>query len=1144
MSAPQHEWIYLDEDLPEIHIRELISLEELLEKHPNFVAMTEQEIYNQLSLMFQDKPGAIDTYFELHKDVTMPSDKLKAYMKHVVYQVHAKRKDLGTANSIQEYFNGLNSLQKIPNYKVRQQVQAELHDPYQQIEKVENKDTIPVPEKTGMYMRFLDTKEEVVRLNTDKEPMDILAGEFHITPSVPSMYLHESISAPMGRTLERTVPVEIEKLPKDPVEAFEAFTRAIVPSFIDVIKHVSPKNTTDMRSLQVLMEQYGRSLEEIDTDAYSSLVNKIKRMPPITETEESEESEEQKKKKAKKPEPREIKAQEASYVRLHKLFWDSMTARLTMATTDVPIYMKGDLVNEAMNSILEKPFKVEEYIPLSKQLEKLENGSLKLQEYLKDIELLRNLDERILLNDFRTAMISLSGTDSPAVFKELEKRVQESANRTSKTIDPDKAEEMFGSKQFLKTYTEKDYSSKNYVPPEEVPAGDEPGHYVIEELQQLVMNLPENEEDVELEEAENELLKELMRNEKTQLIRHLMDCSDVLSNLQQLTNMPWNPREFVKMLLQRAPDIPDIRILMREIDKTIPENILQSVTIDSIDSVLEILPIEQQKTIKKTYRAALKRDDEYKRQVFFLFITYWILYVQSLMLENLFYINDITNSPCKSELTGLGFPLEEGRAERKGVMAYFVCMLSDEGHDIPNMVKLLDGFSKEEIKNKVREGFERFTHEVDAMKKLAQSEIIYQGSIRVEEADEAYKEMMSFREKKQKFKPNDLLKPYIKSLQLLPGIIEDVKEKHKHILGCCYTRLDSNYLATKNFARIRDGGLSKARRYFANEGMILKKRPLLAHYGKPIPVTEFELPDKKTDKNLQAIEEVAKKAIEAEERVVPWQDEIHSISLIPEKVHDMLNPENRQVIPNLYDEALRYAEALFITTGSTIHKELWSKIQTMTIHELYRITIQVLYSIYHYANILEEMDMAKYETEIQLLRNVATNAKNSIETLRMLQVPDEHSEEIRALWMFVLCRTACLPGDLETGRRITMRRVLPGRFLEDLLKNTGNNLQKLVEIHAMPTMDEITKRITEIREQRKIETIRKFEANPELQKIIKQSRLQGIQIKIEDILQGEIEAEVPQQITEDELADLEGVMENQRQTENPDEADPDDLGDY
>lgn len=1141
MSAPQHEWVYLDEELPEIHIRELISLEELLEKNPNFVAMNEQEIYNQLSLMFQNKPGVVDTYFELHKDVTMPRERFKAYMKHIVYQVHAKRKDLGTDESTIAYFDALNSLRKIPNYKVRQQVQAELHDPYEKIEKVEDKDSIPVPDRMGMAMKLLDTEEEVMRLETDREPMDILAGEFYIPPNVYSMYLHENISAPNASTLEKTVPVQSENLPKDPVEAFEAFTRAIVPSFMDIIKHVSPENTTDMRSLQVLMERYGRSLEEIDAGAYSALVSKIKSRVP----DEAEKPD--KPTKTKKVEPREIRAHEASYVRLHKLFWDSMKARLMMATTDVPIYAQGDIINQEMNIILEKPFKVEEYIPLSKQLEKLENGSLKLQEYLKDIELLRNLDERLLINDFRTAVLKISGTDSPAIFKDLEKQVEESANRANKTVDPDMAEKMFGSKQFLKTYIEKDYSSKNYVPPEEVPAGDEPGHYIIEELQQLVMNLPENDEDVELEEPENELLKELQRNEKTQLVRHLMECSDVLFNLHQLTNMPWNPREFVKMLIQRAPDIPDIRILMREIDKTIPENILQSITVENIDKALEITPIEQHQAIKKTYRAALQKDNEYKRTVFFLFITYWIIYVQSLMLENLFYIDNITNSSCKAELTGLGFPLEEGRAERKGVMAYFVCILSDEGHDIPNMVKLLDGFSKEEIKQRVKDGFERFTHEVDTMRMMAQSDVIYQGSIRIEEADETYKEMMSFREKKKQFRPRDLLKPYIKSLQLLPGIIEDVKDKHKHVLGCCYTRLDSNYLATKNLARIRDGGLSKARRYFANEGILLKKRPMLAHYGKPLPVTEFAALEKEKDTNLRAIKDIAKSAMETEVGTIPWREDIRTITIIPDRVHEILKPENRQVIPNLYDEAQRYVEALFATTGATIHKDLWLKIQSMTIHELYGIAIQLIFGLYSYANTLEESS-TDYATEIEMLQDIFTSTRDAIEKLRLLRVSDEQSEEIRAMWMFIVCRIACLPGDVETGKRVKMQRVIPGKFLEDLLKSTGSRLQKLIETHSMPSMDEITKKITEIREQRKVETIRKFEANPELQKIIKQSKLQGIKINLEDILEiGKeegVEAEAPQRATEDELADMEGVMEHRMPTEDPDELDPDRFGDY
>jgi predicted peroxiredoxin len=149
--------------------------------------------------------------------------------------------------------------------------------------------------------------------------------------------------------------------------------------------------------------------------------------------------------------------------------------------------------------------------------------------------------------------------------------------------------------------------------------------------------------------------------------------------------------------------------------------------------------------------------------------------------------------------------------------------------------------------------------------------------------------------------------------------------------------------------------------------------------------------------------------------------------------------------------------------------------------------------------------------------------------------------------MVMMCRITCLPGDVELNKRtITIQRSVPRGFIENLARTMSNRLNIYVELQAMPTMEEIAKRITEIREQRKVETIRRHEANPELQKIIKQARLQGIKISMDDIIP-EGEAAVldrPSQNTEDEIADLEGALDFQMDTENPDENDPDSFNDY
>jgi hypothetical protein len=520
------------------------------------------------------------------------------------------------------------------------------------------------------------------------------------------------------------------------------------------------------------------------------------------------------------------------------------------------------------------------------------------------------------------------------------------------------------------------------------------------------------------------------------------------------------------------------------------------------------------------------------------------------MLDDMFLLQDITNGPCKSELTGIGFPIEEGKEGKKGVLKYFVCILYDEGHDIPNIRDIIDDYSKEQLTDNIKVGFTYFTHEIETMKKQAHREIVYQGNLMIEEANEAYDTIIKL--KKQKiFKANELLKPYIKSLQLLPSILRDVKERHKHILGCCYSRLDLDYQAANNLSK----RLVASKNFFARERIGQKRRPDLIYYGVPVAKTEFKKPEK--DLERAPIQE---EMVEAEP-ITNWKESIVKMPFIPRNIKDkIINIENRQIIQQLEDEASRYLEALFKTTNTQMDKKILKTMEEMSVQEIYSLFTQVCFDFYLYTKKLKEAVSGSvvnpkmlYETEINLIESELQKAKDVIEKIKGLPIPENETGELKSILQYILYRTLCLPGDVENNKKtITINKVVKSNFVENTASYISKELKKHIEMRSTPTIDEIEKKISEIREKNKIESIKKYELNPELNKIVKQAKLQGIRIDVEssgstleDIVENitNITNSINMQ-TEDERADLEGALEFEMRTQDPDEANVDTFYDW
>lgn len=1155
--SSQEEWIYLDEPLPEIHIREIISVEELLRENPTFVALSDEEIYNHLFVIFEKKSIA-DAYYQLHKEVTEPVNIFDRFYKYVMYHVNARRKRNDTDEAEAKYFDTLINLDKNPNYKTREKIKAELQDPYEAAEEIENEDKIPIIRDKNLMVKLTASETETdegMRLETDKEKYDITGGEFRKADYIDEMYITERIQfanykknvSLLAREVIRQKDVNMEELKTANQDItkeglFYKFTESLVPSFQSILKEINSKNAGDIHSLKMLFQMYGRDMEDIDIESYSELVRIMETLEYENDEEEEEEAEE------KEKEVKKLRFDTVSYVKIHSLFWKSIMARLLIAK-DAPLY--SDIINDAISTILAKSFKADAYTPLAQQLEKMEKGTLKLPEFIRDIQLLRHLDERNLLSEFRQHVHNLQETGNKDIFKDLEERIKQIEELFSKTIDPKQAEEKFSSKAFVINYREIENIREAVQNVDETLSMDDlvQNHDdIVHEMEQFVVDLPENDEDIEIEEADDELAIALEHYEKTTFIIVLQELQPILSRIQELTKMPWNPEEFIRILLERTPNVLDTGAAILKIDETIRADIIEKIRKASFEDAIKILPIDQQTALKTTYHKALKHLKEQRNKIFFLFVSYWVLHVQKLILDDLFVLQHITDSPSKTELKGIGFPVEEsktGRAGREGVLDYFSSILHEEGHEIPGIKELVDEYTNKQLRDRLIEGFEYFENEIQEMKQQAHKPVIYEGDMAIEEAEKVYDTLLDLM--KQKLKQQERLKPYIKSLQLLPTIMSDAKERHKHILGCCDAQLNSEYQAKNNLSN----RLNAYKKYFAQQRIGVQNRPALLFYGVAVEPRELEKEKGKEKEDEMYFTSILKETVGAEEGAeAEWRDIIKESPFFTLRMKEILTKTNREEASQLQNEAQVYIKALHgtlnIQTGKK-DEELWNNIRKLSRLELIGVIGQICTDFYDY---VETKQTTYTENELLMITDAVQKTKDVLDMLNRVTIPESDYGVYYPLLQYILSRTLCYPGDVNPGgKKITTDKTVKTKFIEDTAKYILKEVKRHIEMRSTPTLEEIEKRISEIREKNKMKSLERYEQNPELGKLLKQAKNQGIKIDVDRVGEaGGIEEEFGGRINmredEDERADYQGAREFEPRTEDPDERNIDDLGDY
>lgn len=254
--------IYEDEILPEIEIRELLSMEDMLTNDPQFIAFTRDEIVQYLQDFVADKKKS-ESIAQVILDHSKAEDDIPDVIVPVLKAERANHSDLD------EYEANLEEIKNAPNYRIQQQLQSRLLYPLAYSEREDDEATFVAKKRTLVGIDG-GLNELTILLPSDGVEEAYVGAALLVPNATRESYLHEKIVAKLPDVRD------CEIFPTNDLRNIRvSFDRVV--NLIDTIP--------DIHGLRVHLARFGYSLDNLTVTQVHTLINHISELPVPQEAE-------------------------------------------------------------------------------------------------------------------------------------------------------------------------------------------------------------------------------------------------------------------------------------------------------------------------------------------------------------------------------------------------------------------------------------------------------------------------------------------------------------------------------------------------------------------------------------------------------------------------------------------------------------------------------------------------------------------------------------------------------------------------------------------------------------------------------------------------------------------------------------------
>lgn len=1020
------ELVYEDEILPEIEIRELLTLEQILDDNPSFVAFTRREIEDKLYDLTKDDATATSLTNEIYRIVSADKDDFSRSHVVPILKADKKRYDLlGLVGLLEEggedddpeqqYFRALEDIKNAPNYRAQQSLLNKLTYPLDHRPPIEGERAFLPNGMSRLVGISSSLNMSTVLLPTDDAPEALAGAAFLPTNVTSESFLFERVESLSGR-------------PPLATATFQNTTDLTVvrPTFESVLRMVKP-SSLDLHTLRHTLLQYGYNMDTLTTPQLSALIEHLRAL----EHDEDDNDEE-------------ASAATAPTESWRRNWGDFFDALKQLPTRGLDKEKYNTIYNAIAASTPPIQSSTAVSIPMDhgRILEGIRANTFTIDEVATFLKMIRN---KIIIDHAFATIQRYMEIDPEAIPEKIDDIIKKWMRRSVPYDDRTAS-------SFLELY--RDIS--------EIKKGTDTSMYdgnpneqlqVFEELryaEPAVMEVEETEDDVNTDDLFGTDFDMSPFLELTEGVREVV--LPVVRKLHTLSLSSGVPLSIPNLLKYIAPRI--VRVSFAEaIKQNVPElapNICLQLSTGNFESAMRvassIVPLGLGERVQEVVRLLYKDYAQILASTFLESFAWFVIETQTAALEKRLEFEPRYGMMSCMKLWGpYGAPLTKEKQE-VGVLYYLACvahecgLLTDFNMKYEDFAKEVLSFTANTMTDKILELQEKYAEML--------KEAVYTVS-RAQQAkislDYAIKEKSKQR----------LITEFVRSFLYLPGVSKTPRYMQ---LGPTFTS-ESDWQDMTKLKMVKD--------QLAKKRMTKIKRPELAWIeSKDDVVTktgpEFELPPDMTQKSdatrSRGVKTWLQECANANLFLLP-PDVVNALSTDPTTLHT-------QITKNL--------SAFAKTVGRTSKLELtggYPKLLDVVATSIYTSSVDVAVEDVEHQYIQMSMDA------IRKFKDMWSHMDRSM----VLDTVD--NAIVSTMWRYVISRAACLPCDSRdaNGRtgKLSIGDNVRVNFVQRILTKTMGALTSALNNAKMPTTEEQQAFITKMREIQKVQTLQVLNSQSE-----------------------------------------------------------------
>ena len=1064
---------YEDEDLDDIEYLEIMSLDDIIKDNPSFIALSENDIRDNLSNMFLNNKKAKNVtklFYEIINDINEKRGVLDNYDNYIFNAEVEKEKN--DVNEIKEqedasYFN------KLENREFSQYIKAK--DKYFFCIKYNNEST---------NIRFMNDKKINISLEpyhnnefpiyypvfpTDEVNIPIISAYYKIPKSTISDKIYEKITDYLINSKN------INLKNANNYDNTKDLVKDVRPDIHHIIKYMKEDERNDFnldyKNIDAIFKKFGKSLDLINQKDCDILCDY---MISVTEYE-----------KERKNIFRRINIKKSDILNKKLVFFDKLKSIINLL----------DLKESTINFLGKTKIILEEHlstIAVTDELVNLNNLNInKLILHINQTEegdvlqLLTNIKQSMHIANIKDTIIEIDKIlktvdKKPEIIKNYEILKHKFEYSRNHIFDYDK-----DGKHYLISYREvKEIKEGKYndnyegIPLDNmedtinVDDQDNIAHevydikYVIDtiDINKYLTNINYKTEEGFIDGIKN-VLPEL--TEISKMCNLEIDYDILCSELFKYNrSIPSRKNIYIKEFKDRNVELN--KTLLNILEKVPPKNILNiNGLVNELDrDTLDIILIAT-----KEWLSSIK-------ELFIHAISFWILNVQEKILDDTFPLDEnYLNDNYIVNWYKYGSPFNNlKKSEEKGVLPYIINIAKEYLINKNELSINADNLLKDTIKfieDKYTPYLENMKSKYELLKNKKKE---MRGLIEKEK-------FKNLRDNKICVKNVNLCKEqHVKSLLYMPDI--DYVKIHKFLHGCCLKKLDDTFSDDIDLKNAKRKDLIAWKKEFAKKRMTNKTRELRF-------IPEKVNKDKAVVKELDSIfKEDITYDIKYSNILSLWLDEMREKqnNILPVKVIDDIEFNAKKI-----DIAIKNNLNILAKTSKNLKNDNF-------INSFYKDKIKYKSIILSIIKILNNYSKKKDNIELTLLIDISIkDLRNIIIDLNKLNsiLVEDNEIETERINRYIVSRALCCPfnpDELVNGSLSS--HIINNSTIQELAKNIYTDILKIIEL-TFPTAEENINFLNEQREKNKQNKINILnDKSVEENLLIKELKKAGIKHKI------------------------------------------------